>query len=192
MGTAGPKLGSGSGEFAVMAGGREGERGVSLTVKSVARTLFVSYVDLFVAFVIGRISFRKIGRGEQCVVFVVGGAVVVCSLSVRCGFGWHLRDDRARGSCWLCESAARKVAFHGLPFQAVLYRNEPSRGVREIVVVSVAFPSLGWSSLLSDTLSDRLTSLGSSLKLVVYPAVMVAFGNHSCSLPAHPAPSEDP
>ena len=68
----------------------------------------------------------------------------------------------------------------------------PSRVVREIVVVSVAFPSLGWSSLLSDTLSDRLTSLGSSLKLVVYPTVMVVFGKHFRLLPVHPALSEDP
>ena len=59
VGTAGPNLGSGSGEFAVMAGGREGERGVSLTVKSVARTLFVSYVDLLLPSSSGGSVFAK-------------------------------------------------------------------------------------------------------------------------------------
>ena len=53
-------------------------------------------------------------------------------------FGWRCRG---RGSHWLFESAAHKVAFHGVSFQADLCRGEPSRAVREIVVVSVNF---GW------------------------------------------------
>ena len=62
------------------------------------------------------------------------------------------------GSCWLFESAADEVAVHGVPFQAVLCRCEPSGVVRGIVVVTVnfvsllvfidvVFPFLGWSSL---------------------------------------------
>ena len=40
-----------------------------------------------------------------------------------------------RSGCF--ESVAHKVAFHGVPFQAVLRRGEPRRVVREIVVVSM-------------------------------------------------------
>ena len=42
-----------------------------------------------------------------------------------------------RGSYWLFESPAYKVAFHGVPCRAILCCGETSRVVREIVVVSV-------------------------------------------------------
>ena len=45
--------------------------------------------------------------------------VCVC-LSYCCSFGRRCRDDRGRGSCWLFESAAHKVAFHGRPISSYL------------------------------------------------------------------------
>ena len=66
---------------------------------------------------------------------VVFNAIFV--LVVRCWLGCRSRGDGGRGSCWLLESAAYKVAFHRVPFQAILCRGEPSRVAREIVVVSV-------------------------------------------------------
>ena len=96
----------------------------SLTLKSVAAEqcllLLVCCLLFVVALVFTRISFRD----EQCVVGAVGFSRACC-LSGCCWFGCQ--------SCWLFESAAHKVAFHGVPFQAVLCRGEPSRVVREIV-----------------------------------------------------------
>ena len=65
-----------------------------------------------------------------------------CCLYGWCWFGCPCRDDRGHGSCWLFESAAHKVAFHGVPLQAVLCRGERSRVVRDIVVVSENFQTI--------------------------------------------------
>ena len=86
--------------------------------------------------------------------------VRVHCLSDCCWFSCRCYDDRGRGPYWLFASAADEAAFHGVPFQAVLCRGEPSRVVHVIVAVSVnfgwllvqvdvVFPSLDWSSLLT-------------------------------------------
>ena len=46
------------------------------------------------------------------------------------------KGDGGRGPNGLFESAAHKVAPHGVSFQAIFCRGEPSRVVREIRVVS--------------------------------------------------------
>ena len=65
---------------------------------------------------------------EWCVVVVafvvIAGLSRVCCLSDCLWCGRRCRDDRGRWSCWLLESA-HNVAFHGVPFRAILCRGEP-------------------------------------------------------------------
>ena len=47
----------------------------------------------------------------------------------------------ARAGCWLLESAAYNIDFHGVPFRATMCRGEPGLVARGMVIVSV---DCGW------------------------------------------------
>ena len=99
------------------------------------------------------------------------------------------------------ESAAHKIASHGVQFQVVLCRGEPSRVVREIVVGSVNFGfvvginrirlPISWPVFFaSDTLSVWLITAGFQLEMSLCPADVEVLGNHSCLFTVHHALSE--
>ena len=121
----------------------------SLTLKSVAGTLFnVLFVGLFACCLLfcggfGLHEDRHLTSLERmcsvspssapsswswvsvlCVVCLAADVLVVVVVTIG-----------GRGSYWLLKSAAHKVAFRGVPCQAILCRGEPGRVVREIVVV---------------------------------------------------------
>ena len=67
----------------------------------------------------------------------------VCNLVVRCWLGCRRRGDRGRGSCWLFESAAHEVAFHGISVRIVFRGGEPCH------VMSLAkSSSMSWPVIL--------------------------------------------
>ena len=75
----------------------------------------------------------------------------------------------------LFESAAHKVAFHGVPFQAVVRCSEPCRVVRDIVVVSVssshllaALPCFRYPFCLVDTAGFNL-----EMRFVMRPSLAI-------------------
>ena len=92
------------------------------------KTLVPVFAGLFAVgcFVVAENKLSIIG---ETFVLVVGFSRARC-LFVRCWLG-------CRESCWWLESAAYKVAFHRVPFRAILCRGEPNCVAREIVDVSV-------------------------------------------------------
>ena len=116
-------------------------------------------------------------------------------LSDLCWFGCGCRSDRGRGSCCLLEFAAYKVAFHGVPFRAILCHGEPGRVLLLSLLILVGCRNALRSSfhlfLASGALSAWFMSLNSSYNEALSSDIRVN-GNHSCLLPVYTALFEYP